>query len=241
MRHIRDRIAIVGFALVAMGGIAADSAAPVTRTMTDRQIIDTLRDIHNHGAIMYNAGDYGGCHRLFEGALLMARPMLPAELQSAVTAALVESSQNPSPMRRAFQLHETIEALRQKLRETAGPGESPATPLHPPRAMPKMDTPKDDVPKMAPPKVELPKAAPVAVTKPETIPKLPRNEPATSAAPAVRNPVPLPGSFSVPPRPDPPPGAPATGPAPVTINPSGDGPAGPSLPPLPPLPVPKKN
>ena len=43
----------------------------------DKLVVDTLRDVHNRGADLYNTGkDFAGAYRVYEGALLTVRPLL---------------------------------------------------------------------------------------------------------------------------------------------------------------------
>lgn len=84
----------------------------------DKLLRDTLRDIHNRGADLYNSGDTAGCYRLFQGALLTARPLLGhrPEVQQAIERGLASAENEPSLQRRAFALHHLIEDVREKMR-----------------------------------------------------------------------------------------------------------------------------
>jgi hypothetical protein len=125
--------AIAGLALLVAAPLRADDKLPVNRMMNDRQIIDLLAAIHDRGAILYNAGDHAGCYHLFEGSLVTVRPLLPRELQDMIAVGIPDAERQPSMPRRAMLLHELMEAIRVKLRPTAG---APAEKLSLPRSDP---------------------------------------------------------------------------------------------------------
>ncbi|MCE9531455.1 MAG: carboxypeptidase-like regulatory domain-containing protein [Planctomycetes bacterium] len=84
----------------------------------DKQLFDSLKELHNQGADLFNAGDSIGSYRLFEGTLRTARAVLahrPAE-QQFIDSQLAEAGKQTTIGRRAFTLHEAIEKLRQRLR-----------------------------------------------------------------------------------------------------------------------------
>ena len=84
----------------------------------DKQLFDVLKDIHNRGADLFNAGDSAGSYRLFAGSLQTSRAVLvhrPLE-QKYIDDALAEAEREPAIARRAFILHESIEKLRIRLR-----------------------------------------------------------------------------------------------------------------------------
>ncbi len=103
-------LAVAG--LMPLAGRAADD-----KPALDRTISDTLKDIHNRGVDLYNASDVAGAYRMFQGALLMARPLLAErpEAQKAIDSGLQKAEQNPRLDRRAWALHETIEDVRARL------------------------------------------------------------------------------------------------------------------------------
>ncbi len=93
----------------------------------DALVYKTLRDVINEGADMYNAQgryknmdrDYSGCYHFYEGALMMARPLLGrhADLQKAIDEAVTSARETPLMEKRAFVLREVID----KIRETVNP------------------------------------------------------------------------------------------------------------------------
>ena len=94
----------------------------------DRLVIETLRDVHNRGAALYNdKQDYPGCYRFYEGTIRTIRPLLahrPA-IQKSIDEDLAKVDALESAKEKAFRLHELIETVRGKLKDTAQP---PATP-----------------------------------------------------------------------------------------------------------------
>src|SRR5262249_23477404 len=121
--------------LVVVGLLAASQSArsdedkaaapPLERKAVDEIVNRTLRDVINRGAAMYNdQGDYAGCYRLWEGALLMVRPFLDhrPELQKAIDAGIVDAQRNPQLNRRAFVLREVIDKIRTETRGPKAPG-----------------------------------------------------------------------------------------------------------------------
>src|SRR5438270_6861725 len=61
-------------ALLAAAGLRA--ADPIDSKVLDRQLSETLKDVHNRGADLYNSGLPNDCYRLFQGALMTVRPLL---------------------------------------------------------------------------------------------------------------------------------------------------------------------
>jgi hypothetical protein len=85
----------------------------------DKMLQDTLRDVLNRGADLYNSvpGDVNGCYRLFEGALMAVKPMLRhrPELQKAIEGALASAEREPVMWRRAFALRGVIVKIRREV------------------------------------------------------------------------------------------------------------------------------
>lgn len=116
---------------------ADDPKLPDTRTF-DKLVVDTLRDVHNKGADLYNTSkDYAGAHRLYEGALATVRPLLAhrPEAQKLIDAGLAAAEKEPEAARKAFVLHEAIEGVRKNLKaalaepkKTAEPPKKPDEP-----------------------------------------------------------------------------------------------------------------
>lgn len=97
---------------------------PMTPTITtkdhDKAVLDTLKDVHNRGAELYNAGDHVGAFRIYQGGLIVAKPFLAhrSKQQEAIREGLeqIEKS-NADPKLKAFRLHEVIEQIRGDLKD----------------------------------------------------------------------------------------------------------------------------
>jgi truncated hemoglobin YjbI len=67
-------------ALVLAGAVGAQdkkpAGKPFERGTLDESIYQSLRGIIDHGADLYNQGDWNGCYRLWEGALMSLKPLL---------------------------------------------------------------------------------------------------------------------------------------------------------------------
>jgi hypothetical protein len=89
----------------------------------DKLVVDTLRDVHNKGADLYNIKkDFEGTYRMYHGSLLTVRPLLGhhPDVQKLIDNALAAAEKEASVAQKAFRLHEAIEAVRSNLKgETA--------------------------------------------------------------------------------------------------------------------------
>jgi truncated hemoglobin YjbI len=118
-------------ALVPAAGVgrAADekAAGPLERKALDAALYNNLREVINRGAALYNSGDQAGCYRLYEGALMTARPLLGhhPDLQKAVTDALNAAEQDPMLNRRAFALRAALDKVRAEINPRGGAAAPP--------------------------------------------------------------------------------------------------------------------
>ena len=74
-----------------------------------------LREVINLGAMIFNnQGDYAGCFRVYEGALLTTRPLLGKypDLQKAIDQGLAEANSLPRMHDRAHALRRVIDEIR---------------------------------------------------------------------------------------------------------------------------------
>jgi hemoglobin len=95
----------------------------------DKLIFDTLRDVINKGADLYNGGDWNGCYRLYEGALMTLKPALghrPA-LQKAIDDGIARARANAALDRRAFDLRTVIDTIRAETNPNPKPPPMPKT------------------------------------------------------------------------------------------------------------------
>ncbi len=156
---MRGRIILPLILLIGTVARADDSKAFDSRVV-DRQLYESLKEIHNRGAELYNRGDMLGCQRLFEGSLEVARTALHYrhEEQKLIREGMAKAGKIESVGDRAFALHDLIEEVRKRL-----------------------------VMREAPTVVTMPKAevkAPVEAVKPiEVIPVYPRESPKPSNLP----------------------------------------------------------
>lgn len=100
--------------LTLAGGAAAQDDTPLDRKALDQQVYTTLRGVINRGADMYNAGDYAGCYRLFEGALLTVKPLIEhrPDVQKAIDRGMAEAARSPDMRRRAWALRGVLDGVR---------------------------------------------------------------------------------------------------------------------------------
>ena len=105
--------------LTATSIFADDPKLPDVATF-DKLVVDTLRDVHNKGADLYNMNkEFDGTYRMYQGALLTIRPLLahrPA-VQKLIDQGLTAAEAETSIAQKAFRLHEAIEAVRKRLKE----------------------------------------------------------------------------------------------------------------------------
>jgi hypothetical protein len=91
----------------------------------NKRVADALLEIHESGRAIYNNdGDYTGAYRIYQGGLMVARRMLAdrPDLQKAISDGMAAAERLPTVDRRAFRLHEVIEAVRMELGKAAGKG-----------------------------------------------------------------------------------------------------------------------
>jgi hypothetical protein len=92
----------------------------ITTNDHDKAVLDTLKDVHNRGAELYNAGEHAAAFRLYQGGLIVAKPFLAhrEKQQAAIKEGLdqIERSQADAKLK-AFRLHEVIEQIRTDLKD----------------------------------------------------------------------------------------------------------------------------
>ncbi len=106
---------MVRLAIVALGLALVDVRAdtPPARTQ-EATLFQTLKEVINKGADLYNGGDPAACYRLFEGSLMSLKPMLEnrPELQKTIAKALASAEKDPLMWRRAFTLRDALDKVR---------------------------------------------------------------------------------------------------------------------------------
>jgi hemoglobin len=97
----------------------APAAPPLERKALDVAVFNTLRDVINRGADLYNAptNDFMGCYHLYEGSLLVVRPLLdhrPA-LQKDIEMALIQADRTPNIPEKAYVLRRVMDKIRDEV------------------------------------------------------------------------------------------------------------------------------
>jgi hypothetical protein len=119
----RSLAAALLLTLAAAPAFAEDLKLPDAKTY-DKIVVETLREVHNTGAELFNEWrDYAATYRIYQGSLMTVRPLLahrPAA-QKIIDEGLASAEKDSSMKQRAFKLHETIEGVRTLLK-----GETPA-------------------------------------------------------------------------------------------------------------------
>jgi hypothetical protein len=95
--------------------------------MTDADLdtvaLAILKEVHNQGAVLYNAGDPVGAFRIYEGCLKTCRAFLvhrPA-VQQRITDGMAEVARTGGGRVLAYRLHELIDEVRADLKATRRP------------------------------------------------------------------------------------------------------------------------
>jgi hypothetical protein len=103
--------------------LSQEDIKPLDPKMVDQKLYDALRDVINHGADVYNRGDWAGCHRLYAGALMTSQAMLAhrPELQKAIAEGLRAADAEPVISEKAFVLRRVLDKVRADLRGDAPP------------------------------------------------------------------------------------------------------------------------
>jgi hypothetical protein len=129
-RHDMTGRPLAGFllALLTAGSLFADDPKPSDPKAFDKLVVDTLRDVHNKGADLYNTSkDFAGAYRMYQGALLTVRPFLAHRpvTQKMIDDGLAAAEKETSVAQKAFKLHEAIEIIRTHLKATNEPIKKP--------------------------------------------------------------------------------------------------------------------
>jgi hypothetical protein len=131
-------------ALIPAPAAAQDPKLPDVRAF-DKLVIESLRDVHDKGADLYNGPrEFAATYRMYQGALLAVRPLLGhrPEAQKLIDAGLLAAEKETDAARRAVKLHETIEAVRKTLKNANGI----TKPMDPPEKKPPEKKPEEKKP-----------------------------------------------------------------------------------------------
>lgn len=172
---------LAALALVAAlaANVSADDPKLPDVKAFDKLVIDALRGAHNKGADLYNEGrDFAGAFRVYQGALMTVQPLLGhrPEAQKLIDTGLEAAEKETDPARKAFLLHEAIEAVRKNLKTANAEPKKVEPPTKPTEEPKKVDPPakKPDEPKK--------------VTEPPAKPPMPSEEPKAPALPVAPTP-----------------------------------------------------
>jgi hypothetical protein len=115
-------------ALLTAGALLADDPKLPDGKAYDRLVVDSLRDVHNKGADLFNTSkDFAGAYRLYQGALMTVNPLLAHRptAQKLIDDGLAAAEKELIVSQKAFKLHETIEAVRTLLKKDGEPASKP--------------------------------------------------------------------------------------------------------------------
>src|SRR5262249_45275938 len=103
-------------ALVFAEATRGQADKPLERKDLDELLYNTLRDVINTGADLYNppVNDRAGCYHLYHGALLSVRPLLShhPELQKTIDAGLAKAERETTPGLKAYALRAVLDEIR---------------------------------------------------------------------------------------------------------------------------------
>lgn len=117
MKRIRHWFVAV-VAIAAVGPLCAQEIA--TTPTQAAHLYESLRRTIDHGADLFNSdGDYAGCYRVFEGALLAVRPLVSANRQKEIDDAVSKAARLARFEDRAYQLRTMLDQIRDDMRTLA--------------------------------------------------------------------------------------------------------------------------
>jgi hemoglobin len=101
-------------ACAAQAAAQTPEAATMDRKSFDLLIYANMREVIDHGANLYNSGDWNGCYRLWEGALMSVKPLLVhrSDLKKTIDDSLANARQEPLLQNRAFVLRKPLDKIR---------------------------------------------------------------------------------------------------------------------------------
>lgn len=118
MIHRSGIVVVLALVLVAAAPAPENrNGKPGDTKSVDATLYQTLKEVINRGAELYNAGEPGACYRLFEGSLMSVRPLLDhrPEVQKMIVRGLASAERDPLTWRRAFTLRSVLDKVRAEL------------------------------------------------------------------------------------------------------------------------------
>ena len=126
----RPYAALLLATLAASPAIAQEPKLPDVKAF-DKLVVDTLRDVHNLGADLYNEKKQPeAAYRMYQGALMAVRPLLAhrTAAQKLIDDGFAAAEKETVVALKAFKLHETIEGVRAHLKNPDAKPSDPADP-----------------------------------------------------------------------------------------------------------------
>ena len=120
MRLLSAAIAILSLFLVGSHGLAQETKLPFPKSEPAEKaktLYTSLKNVIDYGATLFNEhGDYAGCYRVYQGALIAIRPSLVEhpDLLKAVDESLRNTEKIPRVSDRAFALRKSLDAVRDR-------------------------------------------------------------------------------------------------------------------------------
>jgi hypothetical protein len=180
---MRFRVGLLAGIMLIVGSLQswAEGDKSATPASVDAAIYESLKVVINTGADLYNAGDWAGCFRLYQGALLAVRDLLAhkPELQKMIRDRLAAVKDEPLQWRRAFTLREVLDRIREETNPRKSMAKSVEKKAEKPQTEPKPTTKSEPLPPPhpAPPKPKSSKPVPTP------IPPTPKDTPAPAKKP----------------------------------------------------------
>src|SRR5262245_44946760 len=99
VQTVRGKPMRILFSLAILAAVVAPAAhSQDSRAAFDKQASEALRDVHDRGAELYNAGDAAAGYRMYQGGLIVVRGLLGhrPEVQKLIADGLSEAERQAS-------------------------------------------------------------------------------------------------------------------------------------------------
>ncbi|MCI0380822.1 MAG: hypothetical protein L0215_24840 [Gemmataceae bacterium] len=112
--------------MIVFAGLASTASAQLAEKHDAKALQTSLKEVINTGADLFNKyGDYAGCYRVYQGALVAVKPFLAAALQKEIDDGIAAAEKLPRMSERAFALRRVLDAIRSQAKDDAASSESP--------------------------------------------------------------------------------------------------------------------